>query len=139
MPDVYHILIKNKGVFSNVASAAAKAKLRLLYECAPIALLIEAAGGARCVEGRERAPNSCICFCIDTWQEQKSPHGVDSTGSKTPRCAVVYFDRSIVISAFFFSFCTQRCARVNRLHTPERVKNSPPSGTGVQVVVHLPR
>lgn len=52
VPDVYHILIKNKGVFSNVASAAAKAKLRLLYECAPIALLIEAAGGARCVEGR---------------------------------------------------------------------------------------
>ena len=47
VPDVYHILIKNKGVFSNVASAAAKAKLRLLYECAPIALLIEAAGGAR--------------------------------------------------------------------------------------------
>lgn len=47
VPDVYHILIKNKGVFSNVSSAAAKAKLRLLYECAPIALLIEAAGGAR--------------------------------------------------------------------------------------------
>ncbi|CAB1107984.1 unnamed protein product [Ectocarpus sp. CCAP 1310/34] len=46
VPDVYHILIKNKGVFSNVSSAAAKAKLRLLYECAPIALLIEAAGGA---------------------------------------------------------------------------------------------
>lgn len=52
VPDVYHILIKNKGVFSNVASAAAKAKLRLLYECAPIALLIEAAGGARRVEER---------------------------------------------------------------------------------------
>lgn len=52
VPDVYHILIKNKGVFSNVASAAAKAKLRLLYECAPIALLIEAAGGARCVYDR---------------------------------------------------------------------------------------
>eukprot|EP00752_Nemacystus_decipiens_P002038 g1953.t1 len=49
VPDVYHILIKNKGVFSNVASAAAKAKLRLLYECAPIALLIEAAGGASVV------------------------------------------------------------------------------------------
>ena len=32
------------GVFSNAASAAAKAKLRLLYECAPIALLVEAAG-----------------------------------------------------------------------------------------------
>ncbi|CAM9192897.1 unnamed protein product [Pylaiella littoralis] len=49
VPDVYHILIKNKGVFSNVASTAAKAKLRLLYECAPIALLVEAAGGASVV------------------------------------------------------------------------------------------
>lgn len=47
VPDVYHILIKGKGIFTNVASPAAKAKLRLLYECAPIALLIEAAGGCR--------------------------------------------------------------------------------------------
>lgn len=49
MPDVYHILIKSKGVFTNVASPSAKAKLRLLYECVPIALLVEAAGGARFV------------------------------------------------------------------------------------------
>ena len=47
VPDVYHILIKGKGVFTNVSSPTAKAKLRLLYECAPIALLVEAAGGAR--------------------------------------------------------------------------------------------
>ncbi|CAM9669112.1 unnamed protein product [Discosporangium mesarthrocarpum] len=46
VPDVYHILIKGKGIFSNVASRSAQAKLRLLYECAPIALIIEAAGGA---------------------------------------------------------------------------------------------
>lgn len=49
VPDVYHILIKNKGVFTNVSSKNAKAKLRLVYECAPIALVVEAAGGARCV------------------------------------------------------------------------------------------
>lgn len=49
MPDVYHILIKGKGIFTNVSSPSAKAKLRLLYECAPIALVIEAAGGARSV------------------------------------------------------------------------------------------
>jgi sedoheptulose-bisphosphatase len=46
VPDVYHMFIKGKGVFSNVSSAAAPAKLRLVYECAPIALLVEAAGGA---------------------------------------------------------------------------------------------
>ena len=49
VPDVYHILIKGKGIFSNASSKSCKAKLRLLYECAPIALVIEAAGGASCV------------------------------------------------------------------------------------------
>ena len=46
VPDVYHILMKGKGIFTNVPSAAAGAKLRLLYECASIALLVECAGGA---------------------------------------------------------------------------------------------
>jgi sedoheptulose-bisphosphatase len=45
VPDVYYSLIKGKGIFANVSSPLAPAKLRLLYECAPIALLIEAAGG----------------------------------------------------------------------------------------------
>jgi sedoheptulose-bisphosphatase len=49
VPDIYHILIKGKGVMSNAASPTTKAKLRLLYECAPIALIIEAAGGSSCV------------------------------------------------------------------------------------------
>ncbi len=44
MPDVYHILLKGEGVLSNASSSTSKAKLRLLYECAPIALIIEAAG-----------------------------------------------------------------------------------------------
>eukprot|EP00903_Cladosiphon_okamuranus_P019280 g17722.t2 len=66
VPDVYHILIKNKGVFSNVASAAAKAKLRLLYECAPIALLIEAAGGASVVgPAPGAAPGEAPCSVLD--------------------------------------------------------------------------
>lgn len=49
VPDVYHILVKQSGVLSNASSKSAKAKLRLLYECAPIALIIEAAGGDSCV------------------------------------------------------------------------------------------
>lgn len=48
VPDVYHILHKGGGVLSNASSPSAKAKLRLLYECAPIALVIEAAGGSSC-------------------------------------------------------------------------------------------
>ena len=55
VPDVYHILIKGQGVLSNASSASAKAKLRLLFECAPIALIIEAAGGASCVCATEIA------------------------------------------------------------------------------------
>ena len=49
VPDVYHILIKGQGVLSNASSPSAKAKLRLLFEAAPIALVVEAAGGASCV------------------------------------------------------------------------------------------
>jgi sedoheptulose-bisphosphatase len=49
VPDVYHILIKKQGILTNVSSPSAKAKLRLLFECAPIALIVEAAGGQSCV------------------------------------------------------------------------------------------
>lgn len=55
VPDVYHILIKGEGVLSNASSPGAKAKLRLLFEAAPIALIIEAAGGASCVCPSEAA------------------------------------------------------------------------------------
>jgi sedoheptulose-bisphosphatase len=55
VPDVYHILIKGEGILSNASSPAAKAKLRLLFEAAPIALIIEAAGGKSCVCPTEAA------------------------------------------------------------------------------------
>eukprot|EP01041_Mallomonas_annulata_P005144 gene5144-10283_t len=55
VPDVYHILIKGEGVLANASSPKAKAKLRLLFECAPIALIIEAAGGMSCVCASEAA------------------------------------------------------------------------------------
>ena len=45
VPDVYHIFTKSKGVFTNVSSTKAKAKLRLLYEVAPMGLIVECAGG----------------------------------------------------------------------------------------------
>jgi len=43
--EVNYILTKGKGVFCNVSSSKAKAKLRLLYECAPIAFIVTLAGG----------------------------------------------------------------------------------------------
>lgn len=46
-PDVYHIFHKKEGVFLYPGIKEKKiAKLRVLYECAPIALLVEKAGGA---------------------------------------------------------------------------------------------
>lgn len=44
-PDVYQLFVKGHGVFCNPASRGAPAKLRLAYEVAPIAFLVEAAGG----------------------------------------------------------------------------------------------
>jgi len=39
-PDAAQIMLKGHGVFSCIASKKHKAKLRVLYEVAPIALLI---------------------------------------------------------------------------------------------------
>ena len=55
VPDVYHILIKGQGVLANASSPSAKAKLRLLFEAAPIALIVEAGGGESCVCPSEAA------------------------------------------------------------------------------------
>lgn len=69
VPDVYHIFMKGQGVMSNASSKTSKAKLRLLYECAPIALIVEAAGGATCVcpseAGEPMQPVSLLEVPID--------------------------------------------------------------------------
>lgn len=47
VPDLNHIFLKGNGIFSYPAySEAPQGKLRLLYECAPMAFLMEEAGGA---------------------------------------------------------------------------------------------
>jgi sedoheptulose-bisphosphatase len=47
VPDVNQILLKGKGIFSYPGySEAPQGKLRLLYECAPLAYVMECAGGA---------------------------------------------------------------------------------------------
>lgn len=43
--DAYHLLIKGEGLYCSIGSKLQKKKLRILYECAPIAFLIEKAGG----------------------------------------------------------------------------------------------
>lgn len=47
VPDINQILLKGKGIFSYPGyEEAPEGKLRLLFECAPMALLMEEAGGA---------------------------------------------------------------------------------------------
>ncbi|MCF7845942.1 MAG: hypothetical protein K9L85_01765 [Candidatus Peribacteraceae bacterium] len=46
VPDIHQILVKGKGIFSYPGSESCPAKLRLVYECAPLAYLVEHAGGA---------------------------------------------------------------------------------------------
>jgi sedoheptulose-bisphosphatase len=45
VPDVYQQFTKHQGVFSNPTSDKSPAKLRLAFEAAPFALLVEKAGG----------------------------------------------------------------------------------------------
>ncbi|CAD7694734.1 unnamed protein product [Ostreobium quekettii] len=52
VPDVFQIIVKEKGVFCNVTSPTTKAKLRILFEVAPLALLVENAGGASSCDGK---------------------------------------------------------------------------------------
>lgn len=46
VPDIHQILVKGKGIFSYPGSPSCPPKLRLIYECAPLAFIVEAAGGA---------------------------------------------------------------------------------------------
>jgi fructose-1,6-bisphosphatase I len=46
VPDVHHMLTKGNGIFTNVGSAKHPAKLRLVFECGPLAYIAEQAGGA---------------------------------------------------------------------------------------------
>jgi fructose-1,6-bisphosphatase len=55
VPDVYHIFAKSKGVFSNVSAEKAKAKLRLLYEVAPIGLMVKCAKGVTTHEAYDKS------------------------------------------------------------------------------------
>jgi sedoheptulose-bisphosphatase len=45
VPDVVHALVKGHGVYISPVTAQSKAKLRRLFELAPIALIVECAGG----------------------------------------------------------------------------------------------
>lgn len=63
VPDVYHIFAKSRGVFTNISSPKCHAKLRLLYEVAPLGFIVECAGGSAIEEGSEQ--RSVLDIVID--------------------------------------------------------------------------
>ena len=65
VPDVFQIIVKEKGVFSNVTSPSTKAKLRLVFEVAPLALLMEKAGGWSSGDGKQMSALDIPVTAID--------------------------------------------------------------------------
>ena len=65
VPDVYHMFAKSGGVFSNVSSKKARAKLRLLYEVAAMGLLVECAGGLTTHEAEDKSVLDVVIDDLD--------------------------------------------------------------------------
>lgn len=65
VPDVYHMFAKSGGVFSNVSSEKARAKLRLLYEVAAMGLLVECAGGETTHEFEDKSVLDIVVDDLD--------------------------------------------------------------------------
>ena len=59
VPDVHGLISRGGGVFCCPASQAAPAKLRLVYECAPLALVVE-------VRVQLQA-HGCLCLAASAW------------------------------------------------------------------------
>ena len=61
------IIVKEKGVFTNVISPTSKAKLRLLFEVAPLGMLVEKAGGYSS-NGKQSVLDKLISFVDESTQ-----------------------------------------------------------------------
>ena len=65
--DCYQMFIKGQGIYCSIDSVAHPAKLRLLYECIPIAFLVEAAGGKT-----TNGDKSILDIVIDGYQQKSA-------------------------------------------------------------------
>jgi len=76
VPDLNHILCKGQGIFSYPAdSQHSNGKLRLLFECAPMAFVFEEAGGAALNQAGERVLDTVV-----TEYHQRTPIFIGSKG-----------------------------------------------------------
>jgi hypothetical protein len=65
VPDVFQIIVKEKGVFTNVTSPSTKAKLRILFEVAPLALMVEQVGAVNTTHAASKIPPQCTPATTD--------------------------------------------------------------------------
>lgn len=75
VPDIYHILVKKKGILTNFSNKKQSAKLRLIYEILPISLIIKACNGL-----------SLICNNDDNHSEILEDKIIDDLGEKVNIC-----------------------------------------------------
>jgi sedoheptulose-bisphosphatase len=94
VPDVYHILIKGEGVMSNASSIRAPAKLRLAFEAAPIAFIIEHSGGLSCMHSHENDAESGLSL-------------LDTKISTLNRRVGVCYGSSIEVKRFMKNVCSR--------------------------------
>ncbi len=75
VPDIYHMLIKKKGIFTYFSNKQQKAKLRLIYEILPISLMINACNG-----------KSLICNNDEEHSEIDEHKVIDDLGERVNVC-----------------------------------------------------
>jgi len=66
VPDVFQILVKEEGVFTSISTPRSPAKLGLGYEVAPMALLMEKAGGFSSGGGK---PDSALAIKLKMYDQ----------------------------------------------------------------------
>lgn len=80
VPDVFQIIVKEKGVFTNVTSPSTKAKLRILFEVAPLALLVRFPSLLPTHLSRQRLSNDAVFqlhpFFMTVPLSRDHPHSV---------------------------------------------------------------
>mmetsp|Transcript_14140 Transcript_14140/g.40071 ORF Transcript_14140/g.40071 Transcript_14140/m.40071 type:complete len:403 (-) Transcript_14140:195-1403(-) len=67
VPDVFQIIVKEEGVFTNISPTSAAPKLRVISEVLPLAYLVEKAGGWSSVT---QQPHSALSLKVDSYSQR---------------------------------------------------------------------
>merc|ERR1711871_660474 len=105
------------GVFSNVTSPTTVAKLRILFEVAPLALLIEKAGGASSCDGQQK---SGLDVPITEW-DQRTQICYGSVGEVKRFEEYVWQCSSLLLSVHYFPLSS--AFLTEQLHSHDRLRH----------------